>query len=182
MPLLPFFAKAFNGPFLEGQTQTMKFDNIDVGTFGLVVSWLYHQKIEEVTEENSQGTTMTFPQKPVRLAKLWVLTQRLILPVLQNAAMDALKDYAFSAQEDLLDMVDYLYQEESVGEAVISRRFAVDTYIRIYEKPDAADMLKLMPRGMLVDVGMAFKNHHVGLSNSSRRARKEKSGYHVKLD
>jgi hypothetical protein len=36
----PFFNAAFNGKFIEGQTQEMRMDDVDEETFGQLVHWL----------------------------------------------------------------------------------------------------------------------------------------------
>jgi hypothetical protein len=43
----PFFATAFNGSFLEGQTQVMELDDVEGTTFGLLVAWLYTKTISD---------------------------------------------------------------------------------------------------------------------------------------
>ena len=40
----PFFDKAFNGRFLEGETQEMKLPEVSSAIFGIFVHWLYYQK------------------------------------------------------------------------------------------------------------------------------------------
>jgi hypothetical protein len=66
---------------VEGQTQSMKFNDIEKGTFGLFVNWLYTQKIE-----NPDGDEVTM----LKLLQLWNLGQRFLIPQLQNSAMPLL--------------------------------------------------------------------------------------------
>jgi len=40
----PFFDRAFNGSFLEGQTQEMKLEDVEASRFGIFVHWLYTRK------------------------------------------------------------------------------------------------------------------------------------------
>ncbi len=40
-----FFTAAFNGKFMESATQSMVLDDVDADTFGVVVNWIYTQKI-----------------------------------------------------------------------------------------------------------------------------------------
>ncbi|KAK2626995.1 hypothetical protein QTJ16_004170 [Diplocarpon rosae] len=49
---LLFFAKAFNGQFMEVQNNHMKLNDADVTTFGLLVIWVYHEKIEGLLEKD----------------------------------------------------------------------------------------------------------------------------------
>jgi hypothetical protein len=46
-----FFTAAFNGDFMEGASQAMTLDDVDANTFGVVVNWIYTQKISNVTNE-----------------------------------------------------------------------------------------------------------------------------------
>lgn len=41
----PAFENAFNGGFIEGQTRELNLGDVDANIFGLVVNWLYTQKI-----------------------------------------------------------------------------------------------------------------------------------------
>jgi hypothetical protein len=74
----PFFEAASNSSMVEGQTQSMKLDDIEKSTFGLFVNWLYTQKIENV-----DGDEMTM----LKVLQLWNLGQRFLIPQLQNSAM-----------------------------------------------------------------------------------------------
>jgi BTB/POZ domain len=63
-----FFAAAFNRSLMEGQSQTMTLDDIDPKTFGLLVDWLYIQRVEaEVID------------LPI-LARLWIMDDRFLMP------------------------------------------------------------------------------------------------------
>jgi hypothetical protein len=42
-----FFTAAFNGNFMESATQNLVFDDVDADTFGVVVNWIYTQKISD---------------------------------------------------------------------------------------------------------------------------------------
>ena len=43
----PFFRAAFNSNFIEGETQSMRLEDVDANTFGLLQHWLYTQKVED---------------------------------------------------------------------------------------------------------------------------------------
>lgn len=44
-----FFTAAFNGNFMEGATQSMVLDDVDADTFGVVVNWIYTQRISDAS-------------------------------------------------------------------------------------------------------------------------------------
>jgi BTB/POZ domain len=71
----PFFRAAFNGPFKEGQTQTMEFTDTHPVIFGLFVLWLYSQGLDGYHEN---------PELAPNLVKLWILADTALIPQLQN--------------------------------------------------------------------------------------------------
>jgi hypothetical protein len=78
--------KAFNSPFIEGQTQTITIkDFYFPDAFGAVQSWMYMQTPKGLQEEN---WACSFTQ---RLCISWVFADRLIMPKMQNEIMRALK-------------------------------------------------------------------------------------------
>lgn len=81
----PFFHAAFNGRFVEGQTQIMELEDVEPAAFHLFVSWLYSQRLMDEQEESPSATT---------LIRLWLLADRFLIPRLQNevlAAVDKLR-------------------------------------------------------------------------------------------
>lgn len=60
----PFFDAAFNGKFIESQTQMVELDDVSPVAFGIFVNWLYTQRINMAGEER---ILITF------LSSLWLL-------------------------------------------------------------------------------------------------------------
>jgi hypothetical protein len=85
----PFFDAAFNGNFQEGQTQTMKFDDVDVTAFGVLSDWFYTQKITDSEDKLPDLTT---------LGRVWILGDRFLIPKLQNMAMDMICDKLYKGE------------------------------------------------------------------------------------
>ncbi|KAG4431634.1 hypothetical protein IFR05_012876 [Cadophora sp. M221] len=82
----PVLDKAFNGPFIEGQTQVMTIDDIrNPVTFGAIQSWIYTQKKDGWKEAWGDNYH-------VKLYQLWVLADRLIMPTLHNEMMTSLME------------------------------------------------------------------------------------------
>lgn len=78
----PFFKAAFNGNFKEGQTQEMRI-SADVVAFGVVVNWLYSQKIM-ISGDNELILST--------LARAWILADRFLIPKLQNQIMHGIHE------------------------------------------------------------------------------------------
>jgi len=113
----PVLTAAFNSVFLEGQTQTYRFDDISPSAFRLLVKWLYSERIDRRLdtyflatcpdlnvdkEEMSNGTEdndhneddqendklkEAWRAQDLDLAQLWVAGDRLLIPRLQNEVM-----------------------------------------------------------------------------------------------
>jgi len=89
--LSPVFAAAFNGPLIEGQTQTMTLEDVDFPTLRAFEVWFYKKwvPIRARDRHNSEADK--------DLAKLWIFAQRVLMAELQNDTMNifysTLKDH-----------------------------------------------------------------------------------------
>jgi len=61
----------------------MTLEDVDASVFGLLVSWLYTGDIA-TREPRQHDNSFKLYQKPIQLAKLWVLGERFLMPRLQN--------------------------------------------------------------------------------------------------
>ncbi|KAF8852839.1 hypothetical protein BDZ45DRAFT_749134 [Acephala macrosclerotiorum] len=77
----PFFNPAFNGLFIEGQSQSMTLEDISAEKFGLFVHWMHYQVIASQNGVEC-GHTCLIPVET--LIKLWVLGERFLVLQLQN--------------------------------------------------------------------------------------------------
>jgi hypothetical protein len=144
----PFFDRAFNGTFLEGQTQTMTLgEDIPVDIFGLFVHWLYTRQLCHPGLEPQNLELM-------ELAQLWTLAGRFLVPKLQNEVM--LKFFHFIRGvniPDALEILEYIYETE---EDTMLKLVALDQVVLWNQKNggDAfcAPVLDSLPRGMLLDL------------------------------
>jgi hypothetical protein len=115
----PFFKGAFDDPFEEGQTQTMRMEDVDTDLFGILVHWLYKEEIPSdrsfVTsriivnegpaakvrygfrhDSNTANSPMALQEANkwkdlVLLAMIWTLADRCLMPRLQNDSMKLLR-------------------------------------------------------------------------------------------
>lgn len=72
------------GGFQESSTQTVTFKYVKVEIFGLVVYWLYQQKIDMPDPQDPENKTPPHNPKWKTLASLWILGDYLQIPSLQN--------------------------------------------------------------------------------------------------
>lgn len=72
-----------------GRESSMILDDVYDDVFGVLVHWLYHQKVDSISfmitcKDGTQRINLT------RLGELWILADRFLMPELQNATMDEL--------------------------------------------------------------------------------------------
>ncbi|KAL5321118.1 hypothetical protein ACEPPN_011930 [Leptodophora sp. 'Broadleaf-Isolate-01'] len=91
-------AAAFNGSLIEGQTQTYRLEDTTARAFRLFMQWLYSQKLkltqtrpdyESISETDDKRDKLE-EEEGMSLVELWVLADKFRMPVLQNAALDAM--------------------------------------------------------------------------------------------
>lgn len=82
----PFFDAAFNGPFIEGQSQSMALEDVGEEEFGMFVHYVHFRTIK-----GGDGTWSPAYTAPIKsLIKLWILGERFLVPQLQNDVLDIL--------------------------------------------------------------------------------------------
>jgi hypothetical protein len=68
-----FFSAAFNSQFLEGRTQCMTLQDVDIEILDMLLGWIYTGEL--LNQRKPPPTTL-------QTAKVWVLGQRFMMPVL----------------------------------------------------------------------------------------------------
>lgn len=93
----PFFAAAFNRKFAEGTTQSMTLD-VDEEAFGVLANWLY-----------SQAVVSKSGRRPVfgTLARVWIMGEQFMIPILQNQVMDAIHDSVASSSWNPQSFIEF---------------------------------------------------------------------------
>ncbi|KAE9376555.1 hypothetical protein N431DRAFT_331169, partial [Stipitochalara longipes BDJ] len=173
----PFFASAFNGHFLEGQSQSMKLDDFDGSVFGLLVAWLYTMTIsdDDIEIKAQTETSSTSNSKPIaidssntsargkdalRLAKLWVLGQRFLIPDIQNSVIallhPILNAYNQLPVAQLKEIVEYAYS----GEYDELRLLVVEVLAFAVPQTAFSGIAKRLPQPALVDVTKLLREYH----------------------
>jgi hypothetical protein len=147
-----FFDAAFNGQFEEGQTQAMTLDDIDPDAFGLLVDWLYTQRVD--VDGNSLPT----------LERLWIMGDRFLIPAIQNSAMDCIHGALVAESGSVERFREYvrLANDFNGGENllvyVVIRMFCA-TGQKHYDL-----LVPEIPPEMLLKLALPLKKHHEGCS------------------
>ena len=102
---------AFNSNFLEGQTQTYHLEDTSEDAVRLLVFWLYSQNLNLTLEE---AESWDFPRETKALCSLWVLADKLIIPALQNAAIEEIN--AVTLRDDRIPTrcLRYVYENTAM--------------------------------------------------------------------
>ena len=133
------FDAAFNGRFIEGETQKMELDDVEPEIFGLLVHWLYTKGFNIDLEDFDSPFKIW-----VILAKLWILAERFALPALQNDVMHRLyilREEHYLAMcplsnPDFKDLLACVYEDNKRDpEEFLLKAFLVDGVAREI-KPD----------------------------------------------
>jgi hypothetical protein len=146
----PTFKAAFTNPaWKEYATQTYELKDITPGTFSLLVQWLYTQKLDY--DNGSNG--VTGPD----LVRLWVLADRLLLPRLQNAAMNLVEVILMTKNiiPIPLHMLSYIYK--NTLDDIPLRRFFVDVCASNLRDSHFLEKSNEFPHRMLIDLAIALK-------------------------
>lgn len=122
-----FFKTAFEGPFAEHETETMRQKDIDSRLFGVLVHWLYTRKIEYGVTLLSSSLIMSglskwttsdpaghgqSAKKAFLMVMLWTLAKTYRMRELQNDAMVALYKHIENLHlEDLMPLICYAYKD-----------------------------------------------------------------------
>ncbi|KAH9215304.1 hypothetical protein DL95DRAFT_249351, partial [Leptodontidium sp. 2 PMI_412] len=105
----PVLEAAFNGNFIEGQTQEYKFYDTGEEATRLLVHWLYTQKLDTIV---------------LTLIELWVLCERLIIPRLQNAIIHEIQCVTEHTNTIPVSCFKYIYENTASNNPL--RRIYVD--------------------------------------------------------
>jgi len=155
----PYFAGALReGAFKESETQTVELDHADVEAFGLLVTWLYTQKIPITISPLPKGGKDDDDDKPSwnALVHLWILADYLQIPMLQNSAMDEV----LRKQERLekLPSETFLIIYENTGPGSFLRKVMVDLIVwrGLEDSTYFAKKHNEFPKDMLIEMATAW--------------------------
>jgi len=102
----PVLKAAFNNTFVEGQTQTYKLEETTEGAFGLLSQWIYTQKLDG----DLGGKEKAGPN----LYRLWILAEKLLMPRLQNLAIDHIEADHVKYRVIFVPEFEYVWENTTV--------------------------------------------------------------------
>jgi hypothetical protein len=169
----PFFTSAFNGPYKEGQTQSMTLYEVDPEVFGMFVYWIYNRKLPNTTEGSELVNLL-------HLAKLWVLGDRFLIPSLQNKAIFRIHTIINEGRVcKFMEFMNLAYNYRE-GHNQLAKMAAwtiawghKDFFDGVYKQGG-------FPAAMAIDVMTVLKEHHEGLAENLRLKMPENQQFAVK--
>jgi hypothetical protein len=152
----PFFAAAFTGKFIEGETQTMRMEDVTSEIFGQLNHWLYTQTIE-----NREDVLV--------LGHLWILAERCLIPTLQIQAMDLIRtslDKLPPTSEKLKELIKLVYEAEKEHHEML--RKAIFDKCAFSPSDWLGTLIPHLPHNLLIGVTKALSKHHDVLKESDK--------------
>jgi len=103
----PTFKACFESQWEEGQSKSVRLDEVDEETFGMVQHWLYKGKLI------FGGDSEPEPQYLVLLSKVWNFGDKYLIAPLQNDVIDVihyiLADEYLDSPKELKDFIDHAF-------------------------------------------------------------------------
>ncbi|KAG4433068.1 hypothetical protein IFR05_011462 [Cadophora sp. M221] len=145
---------AFNSGFIEGSTQTYRLEDVSEGAFNFLIQWLYSQKLnllvddpDHVVNTKDEGEDC---DEDMHLAELWTLADRLNIPKLQNAVIDAFHSIFISHECLLCYSYHYIYQNTTANSKL--RKYVCAPFAQYITLGFIKETAKHYPSEMLVDI------------------------------
>ncbi|TVY35533.1 hypothetical protein LOCC1_G005521 [Lachnellula occidentalis] len=147
----PVFNAAFNGPFIEGQTQVYKLEDTTPRAARLLVYWLYTQNVDLTLPSYDESALKA---QGNALAELWVLADFLLIPRLQNAVLSAIVSVRRSHHSLYMGSWEYVCAHTAPDSAI---RRLLAHQVAFYLDADVFEAKKgEMGKELLGDIGLAL--------------------------
>ncbi|KAH7363913.1 hypothetical protein BKA65DRAFT_390126, partial [Rhexocercosporidium sp. MPI-PUGE-AT-0058] len=116
----PVLDAAFNGDFVEGQTQTYRLEDVSASAFRLFSQWIYTRKLELLqmsskVKDITDSTPDPYLQQDMDLAMLWILADKFAMPRLQNGVILCMNHVSNSLQRLPQKTFHYIYENTTPG-------------------------------------------------------------------
>lgn len=164
----PVFNSAFNGPFMEGQSQKYELEDVTVGEFRFLSQWMYGKSLDVVCLRNCAKvkhdhrkkleTDMANLQEVNDLIGLWVLAGKLLIPRLQNAALCKFAQTIDWFKCFPTQSLEYIY--ENTSEDSLLRKYVIDEVTWHLAPGCFIEVPHHFSKQMLLDSAVASRTNH----------------------
>jgi hypothetical protein len=105
---------AFTSGFVEGQTQTYRLEDTTARAFKFLMQWLYYKEIRaHQLEEDFIDDSTAKEDEDRALVELWVLGDKLCMPLLQNSVLTTLDKIIKRAGTIPTYCLNFIYENTS---------------------------------------------------------------------
>ncbi|KAG4443027.1 hypothetical protein IFR05_001481 [Cadophora sp. M221] len=148
----PVLEAAFDSLFIEGQTQVYELEDTTEAAFVLFVQWIYRGRIKLVKglAQNDDKSHEELRIKQAALADLWILAEKLLIPELQNRAIDLIEGYRLHYGLISKYMAQKAYDNTCVDSPL--QRYLVYVSVWMLEVEAFRRSASFYPHAMLVDI------------------------------
>ncbi|TGO11914.1 hypothetical protein BTUL_0098g00170 [Botrytis tulipae] len=212
--LSPYFDAVFNSSFAESATQTLHFAESNREIFAMLIDWVYKKQLNtlaafELDDRKNlhigiglstlQGSDLdkyisksqkTAFEHTTKLIDLWFLADKVLMPELQNAAIQAIELLRFfTPLQGVPAEISLAVYDKTPKDSPIRKYLAYTTLRRLH--PQSEDKGKDFHPDMLVDIfdivkvaGADAKLRHYGLSEKAMESFlvEVKGGSHLKAN
>ncbi|KAL2064013.1 hypothetical protein VTL71DRAFT_4507 [Oculimacula yallundae] len=150
----PFFEAAFQGQMIEGRTQSMRFEDVEIEIFGDLVHWMYTNTLQN--DFLSRDSELTEVGKLAYIG-LWKLAERCLMPVLQNTVMIAmLGNGSWFMNDKIVELAHFACQNP--GNTAL-KRFVVYKLAWDWTAEMYSQMIEQLPTELIGKVSETLKRH-----------------------
>lgn len=152
----PVLDAAFNGDFIEGQTQTYRVEDTSTGAFRLFVQWLYRQELDLFQLRGSpvelDGNSDDCFTEDMALAELWVRADKMAVPALQNLVVSEIIAIREKTNAVAVTTLHYIYRRTAIDSPL--RSLMVSEVAHCYQNshPQFSMNVSFFPKEFLIDL------------------------------
>lgn len=181
----PALKAAFASAFVEGQTQTYRFEDTTEEAIRLLVHWMYTQQLdterdmEKLKERGPNGANVT---QNTALFQLWVLADKMLIPRLQNMVMDKIDELARYTRLTPTSHVRYTWKNTQYGSPL--RAWYLKEYAYEFKRKylDEVKLRKRCPSEMLAELAvLLLQSMPDSARQKEKTERRDVSKYHVAI-
>jgi len=137
---------------IEGQTQSMRLVDVEVPISGLLVQWIYHSQISKREVADAISTSeYNHAARLLPLFKLWVISDRFLMPKLRSHAFDAMREALGSSGSVPLDFIKLVYDSDDISDLEKLKKLVDDTMAF----STIEEALKSIPKDLLEELRTA---------------------------
>ncbi|KAL2064012.1 hypothetical protein VTL71DRAFT_4506 [Oculimacula yallundae] len=159
-----FFKAAFESKMIEGSTQTMHLEDVDVKAFGRLVDWIYNKDVSgfDPIQTSLQDMILgpyTNNDKCDLYTNIWKLAERTMMPGLQNAAMSQLHShFEKPRKDDIIRLSHIAFQDEN---DTVLKKLAIYHALEVLTSATFSKIARLLPVEMTCAIAEEYKGREL---------------------